>query len=412
MASFTFMTSCAAAWDLLVHEGLTVKALSLSASVSATVVLAPLLHAAEAIGVGMSVLVLSVVMAVVSALLSGGGWSRGPLCLVVAGVLMVAHAGKCLADSPASLTHVQRLEGSAALCVVLIPEVFGVVYWCCSLVAATPRFLYVQGSALAVTLAMVHMAAELLCPGDGVLAWGLLLGLRAPALGMTHAASMSAGARLVGAHMLQLAMDAAYEFAALHLQHPSAIRWFMCALLAILVLLRALVSRVSGRALSTYWVEVLGGAVGLHMAEAALLFLHVDTASLAWQLIFALTAASMCLLPVLMAGTKCGARALRLGSQACAYVVAAFLFTACVIQSLASLAGSTWLGAVSELQALYVPSAQPSQASLAQPGVLMVLLMVATASVVRVADPDQLSRYVVRCCLCAVACTCWGTGLS
>ena len=210
----------------------------------------------------------------------------------------------------------------------------------------------------------------------------------------------------------ELAMDAAYEFAALRLQHPSAIRWFMCALLAILVLLRALVSRVSGRALSTYWVEVLGGAVGLHMAEAALLFLHVDTASLAWQLIFALTAASMCLLPVLMAGTKCGARALRLGSQVCAYVVAAFLFTACVIQSLASLAGSTWLGAVSELQALYVPSAQPSQTSLAQPGVLMVLLMVATASVVRVADPDQLSRYVVRCYLCAVACTCWGTGLS
>ena len=370
------------------HDGVTVKALSLSASLSATAALAPVEYAVESIGLGVSVLLLSLAMAAMSAMQGGGGWRRGQLCVVVAGVIMVAEAAKGLACSPVSLARVQGLEGYAALGAALIPEVVGVAASCCSFVDGAPRVLYVEGSALALTLGMVHVAGELLCPGDEVLLWTFLHALQFPAWG---AASLSAGARLAGSLVLNAVLDVAC-------QHPSAIRWLVCAALAIFVFARSLVSYVSGRAFSTYLIEVLGGAVGLHTVEAALYCLYVDTSTLGWQLFFAAAGTSLCLAPMLMAGTKSVVHVLRLGSQVGVYLVAALLSTACVLQALASLAASSWHEAVSQLHALYQLDVddEPSHGPEAQ----LFLLMAGTASVVRVADPDEFSRYVVRCCLC------------
>jgi hypothetical protein len=402
-SSITFLTWCGAAWDLLVHDGVTVKALLLSASLSATAALAPVEYAVESIGLGVSVLLLSLAMAAMSAMQDGGGWRRGQLCVVVAGVLMVAEAAKRLACSPVSLALVQGLEGYAAIGAALIPEVVVVAASCCSFVAGAPRVLYVEGSALALTLGMVHVAGELLCPGDEVfissflqfsmhhffmhhfIISSFLHALQFPAWG---AASLSTGARLA------LVLNAVLDVAC---QHPSAIRWLICAALAIFVFARSLVSHVSGRAFSTYLIEVLGGAVGLHTVEASLYFLYVDTSTLGWQLLFAAAGTSVCLAPMLMAGTKSVVHVLRFGSQVGVYLVAALLSTACVLQALASLAASSWHEAVSQLHALYQLDVgdEPSQGPVAQ----LFLLMAGTACVVRVADPDVFSRYVVRCCL-------------
>ena len=369
------------------HDGISVKSLSLSASLSATASLAPMEHAVESIGLGVSVLLLSLAMAAMSAMQGGGRWWRGQLCVVVAGVLMVAEAAKRLACSPVSLARVQGLEGYAALGAALIPEVVGVAASCFSFVAGAPRALYVEGSALALTLGLVHVAGELLCPGDEVLLWAVLHALQVPALG---AASLSAGARLAGALVFNAVLDVAC-------QHPSATRWLVCAALAIFVLARSLfVCYVSGRAFSTYLIEVLGGFVGLHMVEAAVYLLFVDTLTLGWQLLFAAACTSVCLAPMLMAGNKSVVHVLRFGSQVGVYLVATLLSTACVLQALASLAGSSWHEAVSQLHALYQLDVndEPSQG----PVVQLFLLMAGTASVVRMADPDELSRYVVRCC--------------
>lgn len=398
LALMTFLAWCGAAWDLLVHDGVSVKALSLSASLSANAALAPVQHAVEAIGFGFCVLLLSLAMAAMSAMQGGGGWWRGQLCVIVAGVLMVAEAAKRLACSSVSLARIQGLEGYAALGAALIPEVARVAAWCCSFVAGAPRVLYVEGSALAVTLGMVHVAGELLCPGDEVLPLALLHALQVPALG---AASLSACARLAGAKVFNVVLHVAC-------QHPSAMRWLVCAALAIFVLARSLVSCascMSGRAfscnISTYSIEVLGGAVGLHMVEAALYFLHVDTSTLWWQLFFAAAGTSVCLAPMLMEGTKSVVHVLRFGTQVVTqvgvYLVAALLSTACVSQALASLAQSSWHEAVSELHALCQLDVDHHQSQ--GPVALLFLLMAGTASVVRVADPDELSRYVVRCCL-------------